>query len=568
MRSVHLWRASALLAVTALVAAPLSADAQDVSEPWYFTGDLGVAGPINDNAQTLFGLGAGSSFGVYRSVIPEVSLGGRVGFGVLSEGEPLLVAPGEVDLRRQIDVPSAPPPVVTPPVTRPVLPPVTTPPITAPIPPADQGQLVRHGVLDYEYLTLNLRVRPLARLLDDGRRGTGLYLDAGAGVGLLDGDFAPVFDGAIGWNFGLGPIAIGPKFQFTHAVELNGRFGDDDILTWMGGLEIAFFDQARVEPVVTAEADIDVEGPRADLGVEAEADMEDRDGDWIADANDRCPDEREVFNGLDDADGCPDEGTGEFVNNALIVDERVFFDYDSPELRETGTEQLDEVVSHYREHGDAYERLVIGGHTDSRGTMTYNEGLSRERADAVVDYLVAQGIPRDIIEVEAYGEMAPAIPDAATEFEHQVNRRVAFRIDWAEGQEPVGVAPEAQPTLPEIIDEAPASVQERELRADVQEREARERQLAEAELEALPEEDRMALNTEREATEREVTARAEADVEMAEAQAQLDLEAPEAELEVQEPQARVELEAPEAELEVQEPQARLDLQEGETIIVE
>jgi len=330
MRTEHHWLASAVLAVAALFAAPLRAGAQDVSEPWYFTGDLGVAGPINDSAQTLFGLGGQASFGVYRSVIPEVSLGARGGFGVLSEGEPLLVAPGEVDLRRQIDVPAPPPP----PVPRPIPPPVV-PPITAPIPPpVDQGQFVDHGVLDYEYLTLNVRVRPLARLLDDDRRATGLYLEAGAGLGALDGDFAPFFDGAIGWNFGLGPIAIGPKFQFTHAVELNGRFGDDDILTWMGGIEVGFLDQARVAPAVTAEADIDVEGPRADL--ETEAEMEDRDGDWVADANDRCPDEREVFNGLDDADGCPDEGTGEFVNNALIVDERVFFDYDSPELARPG----------------------------------------------------------------------------------------------------------------------------------------------------------------------------------------------------------------------------------------
>lgn len=542
MRTWTHWLVGSALAAAAL-AAPTGAAAQEIEEPWFFTGDLGVAGPINDNADVLFGLGGEGSFGVYRSVIPEVAFGGRIGVGVLSEGDPLTVFPGEVDLRQRVDRPGTTPPPQAPslPPVRPVLPEPPAPVLPpAPIEPGQQGQQVQYGVLDYEYLTANIRVRPLARLLDDDRRATGLYLDAGAGIGLLDGDFAPFFDGAVGWNFGIGPIAIGPKFRFTHAVELNGRFGDDDILVWMGGLEVGFLDQVtRVQPA-TAEADVELP-PGAET--EARADLLDSDGDGIADADDRCPDEAEVYNGYADADGCPDEGVGEFVNDALVVDERVFFDYDGAELRPEGIEQLDAVVEHYRQYGERYDRLVISGHTDTRGTIDYNEGLSRERADAVVEYLVAQGIPRDVIEVEAYGELRPAIPDAANEFEHQVNRRVAFRVDWAEGQEPEGVPPMAEPTMPEVIDEAPESVQRREMLPEIQEREARESAIAEAELEQAPEEERLALETEREATERLA-----AEVELAE------LELAEAEVELQEPQAQ-------AEIDLQEPQARAEIQE-------
>lgn len=539
MRSWMHWLAGTALAFTALGVTPLRATAQDVVEPWYFTGDLGVAGPINDNADQLFGLGGDTSFGVYRSVIPEISLGGRVGVGILSEGDPLAV--GGFGLRRPIDQPSPTPESPNLPPLQP-LPPVRPVPPLEPVTPAPvPGQFVDHGVLDYEYLSVNLRVRPLARLFDQDRRATGLYLDAGAGVGLLDGDFAPVFNGAVGWNFGIGPVAIGPKFRFTHAIELNGRFGDSDIMTWMGGLEVAFLDQAGITPAaVGAEMDLP---PAAVPDGEVRAEIDDADGDWIADANDQCPDDREVYNGYEDADGCPDEGVGEFVNDALVVDERVFFDYDGAELREMGIEQLDQVVAHYREHGDRYGRLVIGGHTDTRGTIDYNEGLSRERADAVVGYLVSQGVPRDIIEVEAHGELLPAIPDAANEYEHQVNRRVAFRIDWAEGQQPVGVAPELEPTMPESVDPAPEAVQEREMRADVQEREAREREIAEAALEDAGEEERVAIAAEREATARLEAEMAQAEVEVAEAEiAQADIDVDAIELETQGPQARLELE--------------------------
>lgn len=554
MRSWKHWLVSSALAVTSLGAVSIRASAQDVEEPWYFTGDIGVAGPIGNPADQFFGIGGDGSLGVYRSVIPEISLGGRLGVGILSEDNELL-GDGSLALRRPVDVPAPPP---APPVTPP---PAVPPPV---VPPAEPPQVVEdHGILDYEYITANLRVRPLARLFDEDRRGTGLYLDIGAGVGLMEGDFAPAFNAAIGWNFGLGPVAIGPKFRFTHMMQNDetDHFGGEDIFTWMAGVEVAFLDEVEVIPPPRVTAELP---PGAELEAEAELRAEDTDpdGDWIVGANDLCPNEREVFNGFEDTDGCPDEGVGQMENDALVVDERVFFDYDSSELRETGTEQLDEIVEHYRQYGDRYEALIISGHTDSRGTIPYNEGLSRERADAVVEYLVAQGVPRDVIEVEARGELLPAIPDAQTEFEHQVNRRVAFRVQWQEGRRPEGIAPIAEPTMPDYVDEAPARVQEREMRADVREREARERELAQQEMDALDEGDRVALAREREGTERlEQQALAETmEVEAGELAlegGEYQAEAGELEMEAGELQAEADIEA-QAELEQEERQARID----------
>jgi outer membrane protein OmpA-like peptidoglycan-associated protein len=48
--------------------------------------------------------------------------------------------------------------------------------------------------------------------------------------------------------------------------------------------------------------------------------------------------------------------------------------------------------------------VEIGSHTDSNGRNITNERVSRERAEAVVDYLVANGVDRERLEARGYGE--------------------------------------------------------------------------------------------------------------------------------------------------------------------
>ena len=48
-------------------------------------------------------------------------------------------------------------------------------------------------------------------------------------------------------------------------------------------------------------------------------------------------------------------------------------------------------------------RVQVGGHTDAVGTDAYNQKLSQDRAAAVVNWLVAHGIPRERLEVRGYG---------------------------------------------------------------------------------------------------------------------------------------------------------------------
>lgn len=72
-------------------------------------------------------------------------------------------------------------------------------------------------------------------------------------------------------------------------------------------------------------------------------------------------------------------------------------------------------------------RIAISGHTDSRGSVEGNERLSRERAEAVVGYMVGLGLPRNRFVAQGFGEMQPIATNETAEGRRQ-NRRISFSI--------------------------------------------------------------------------------------------------------------------------------------------
>lgn len=375
-------RASGLAALLASLAlAPSRGHAQYNfwDEPWFFTVQGAVAGPLNDLPRDRWGVGGGGSVGVYRSIFPMLSLGLRVGAGALSGGGPIAQDP------------------------------------------------VDRAALDWGQLSATARIRPFAAL-DPERRATNLFIEVGVGPWLIDGDVDPVFNATLGYGFELGPVVLAPMVSFTHVYEAHGRYASEPILIGSGGLEISWGDQVAspevemVTPVAQVEERAPREAPREAMPVPLSPEQD------IAQP---------------------------FVNDELIIDERVFFDYDGWELRATGIEQLEEIARRYEESGDRWEALVISGHADRRGPPGYNVDLSRKRADAVREFLTSRGVPGEILEIQAWGEELPEIPQAETEWEHQVNRRVQFEIVWRPGERPEGTTPEPNPTMPDYVDPAP-----------------------------------------------------------------------------------------------------------------
>lgn len=76
-----------------------------------------------------------------------------------------------------------------------------------------------------------------------------------------------------------------------------------------------------------------------------------------------------------------------------------------------------------------YNKTVIevAGHTDSRGTDTYNQSLSVRRAGSVAQYFRTQGIEQMRLITVGYGEVHP-IADNNTESGRRQNRRVELTL--------------------------------------------------------------------------------------------------------------------------------------------
>jgi outer membrane protein OmpA-like peptidoglycan-associated protein len=115
-------------------------------------------------------------------------------------------------------------------------------------------------------------------------------------------------------------------------------------------------------------------------------------------------------------------------DDSLILLEPIHFDFDKADIRvEDSKEVLDDLVSVLSEH-DEIVLLEVGGHTDERGSASYNDDLSKRRTQAVVDYLADAGIdPARLVPV-GYGERHLLEENCEAEDCHERNRRVVFTI--------------------------------------------------------------------------------------------------------------------------------------------
>ena len=72
-------------------------------------------------------------------------------------------------------------------------------------------------------------------------------------------------------------------------------------------------------------------------------------------------------------------------------------------------------------------KLQVEGHTDSVGSDEFNQRLSEQRAGAVRDYLVEQGVSSDSVTVRGFGKTRPVVSNDTPEGRQQ-NRRVEIVV--------------------------------------------------------------------------------------------------------------------------------------------
>jgi outer membrane protein OmpA-like peptidoglycan-associated protein len=150
----------------------------------------------------------------------------------------------------------------------------------------------------------------------------------------------------------------------------------------------------------------------------------DNDNDGIADGNDKCPNEAETVNGFEDEDGCPDEKPEIHVESGkAIVLEGINFASSRATLTQASYNILDKVVKTMVDYPEL--EVEIRGYTDNTGSKKVNMSLSQKRAEAVKDYLVAQGVQPKRIKAVGYGPQNPIAPND-TKAGRAQNRRIEF----------------------------------------------------------------------------------------------------------------------------------------------
>jgi flagellar motor protein MotB len=130
-----------------------------------------------------------------------------------------------------------------------------------------------------------------------------------------------------------------------------------------------------------------------------------------------------AFDGMDQATDTVNIGLQPLDVGARMVLENIYFAFDSDSLNQNSREELMRVVDLLKQYPTI--RIEISGHTDSRGSFTYNQELSTRRAKSVYDFLIQQGITAGRLEYKGYADrllLEEKNPESAR------NRRIEMQI--------------------------------------------------------------------------------------------------------------------------------------------
>ncbi len=159
-------------------------------------------------------------------------------------------------------------------------------------------------------------------------------------------------------------------------------------------------------------------GPAANSGCP----WPDTDGDGVLDKDDKCPNEAGVVAN----NGCPEvKPTEEVMKTLNEYAKTILFDSGRASFKKETDQVLEAMVAIFKEYPQA--DFSIEGHTDSVGAKSSNQKLSEKRANAVRDYLIANGISAERLSATGFGEENP-IATNKTSKGRKENRRVEVKL--------------------------------------------------------------------------------------------------------------------------------------------
>jgi outer membrane protein OmpA-like peptidoglycan-associated protein/uncharacterized protein YegP (UPF0339 family) len=105
--------------------------------------------------------------------------------------------------------------------------------------------------------------------------------------------------------------------------------------------------------------------------------------------------------------------------------DRIGFDTGKADLTLESREQIVNIASIMKAYPAV--KLKIGGYTDNTGTLAFNQRLSQDRAESVMNALITQGVSQERVAAEGYGPQYP-VASNDTEDGRAQNRRIALRV--------------------------------------------------------------------------------------------------------------------------------------------
>jgi OmpA-OmpF porin, OOP family len=139
-----------------------------------------------------------------------------------------------------------------------------------------------------------------------------------------------------------------------------------------------------------------VAGPKENAGCP----WPDTDGDGVLDKDDKCP----TVKGTVANKGCP-EVTAEVIKQLNEYGKTILFDSGKSTFKKQSYTVLQSITDILKEYPNS--NFMIEGHTDSDGSNALNQTLSENRAAAVKNYLIENGIATDRLKSTGFGETKP-----------------------------------------------------------------------------------------------------------------------------------------------------------------